>query len=446
MQPAYPNKQRGQILISILIAIAVFAILLHALFTLIAASFDLVSINRARITAKHLALDRIETIRNLAYTDVGTIEGIPNGILNETEQVNINDLNFTIKTNVIYIDDEYDGQGTDDLFPDYKRVRVEVMWEGLAKPAKNPLVLVTDIAPAIAQSYEGAGTLQIAVVDAYGQPVAQASVSIVADTLDPAVNLNINTTGAGTTSLPGAQPCTECYQITVTKEGYSTDRTYSTSEVTNPLKPHVSVIEGDVTQVTFSIDKTATLNVSSVSNRESGFTAQPDVSLRLRGSKIIGTDAFAQFVYKYDEVHSTDDGGNIAIVNLEWDNYYVFMPEVTSYDIAGNSPLLALNLLPDSSLDYTFSTESHSDYSLLNIIKDPSQNLIENVYINLTSGSYDEEETSGLQDAPDFGQAFFPNLENKAYDYTATASGYLNSSGSVGVNGNSQNDIILSPE
>ena len=131
MQPVHLNKHNGQILTSLLNAIAVFAILLHALFTLIAASFDLVSINRARITAKHLALDKMETIRNLAYEDIGTTDGIPNGILNEIGQVNVNGLNFTIKTNIIYIDDVYDGQGTDDLFPDYKRVRVEVMWVGI---------------------------------------------------------------------------------------------------------------------------------------------------------------------------------------------------------------------------------------------------------------------------------------------------------------------------
>jgi len=446
MQPARPRQQNGQILVSILIALAIFAILLHALFTLIAASFDLVAVNRARITAKHLGLDRIETIRNLAYEDLGTTEGIPNGVLEEFETLRINGLNFTIKTNVIYVDDEYDGQGSDDLFPDYKRARVEILWEGLAKPSKNPLIFVTDIAPAIAQSYASAGTLQIAVVDAYGQPVPQALVKIVADSIDPMVDVTVSTTDQGTTSLPGAQPCIECYEITVTKEGYSTDRTYSTTEVTNPIKPHVSVIEGNVTQVTFSIDMLATLNVTSTASRENGFTAQPNVSFRLRGSKIIGTDAFAQFVYKYDETHSTDAGGSLTLDSLEWDNYQVFMPEITSFDISGNSPLLPLNLLPASSLDYTFATDAHSDHSLLNVIKDPAQNLIEDAYINLTSGSYDEATISGKLDDPDFGQVFFSNLDSESYDYTATASGYFDANGSASVDGYSLNDIILSPE
>lgn len=445
---AHYNKPttQGQTLISILIAVVVFSILLHAVFTLVATSFDLVSVNRARITAKYIGLERIETIQNMPYEEIGTTEGIPNGNLAETETVNINGLNFTIKTNVIYIDDEFDGQGSEDLFPDYKRVRVEVLWEGLAKPVKNPLVFVTDIAPSIAQSYLAAGTLQITVIDANGQPVPQAVVAIFTDSISPAVDITLNTPDTGIVSIPGALPCTECYQITATKDGYSTDRTYSVAEVTNPIKPHASVLETDVTQITFSIDKVSTLNVTSVSGRDEGFIPQANVSFRLRGSKIIGTDAFSQFVYKYDNVHSTDAGGNILLDELEWDNYFVFMPEVTSYDISGNSPLLPLNILPAESLDYTLAVESHTNHSLLNSVKDSSQNLIENAYVNLTSGAYDEATTSGKLDDPDFGQVFFSNLDNKTYDYTATASGYTDKSGTVGVDGYSENNIILIPE
>lgn len=445
---AHYNKasKKGQTLISILIAIAVFSILLHAVFTLVATSFQLVSINRSRITAKYLGLERIENIRNMPYENIGTIEGIPSGVLAETENVNINGLSFTIKTNVIYIDDEFDGQGSEDLFPDYKRVRVEILWEGLAKPAENPLVFITDIAPSIAQSYTAAGTLQIVVVNANGQPVPQAKVTIFANSISPTVDTTLETSDAGIVSLPGAQPCVECYQITATKDGYSTDRTYSTVEVTNPIKPHASVIETDVTQITFSIDQVSTLNITSFTERDSGFTPRGNVSFRLRGSKIIGTDASAQFVYKYDTTHSTDAGGNFSLNNLEWDNYYIFMPEATSYDISGNSPLLPLNVTPASSLDYAFSTNIHTNHSLLNAIKNPSQELIENAYVNLTSGVYDEATISGKLNDPDFGQVFFSNLENNTYDYTATASGYLNSNGTVEVDGYSLNNIILIPE
>ena len=104
-----PKKQprQGQILLSILIAIAVFAILVNALFTLIAASFDLVSLNKTRITARHLAQEKMELVRNLSYEDVGTVGGIPDGIIEPEEMVRRNDLNYTIKTDISYIDDPF---------------------------------------------------------------------------------------------------------------------------------------------------------------------------------------------------------------------------------------------------------------------------------------------------------------------------------------------------
>src|SRR3989338_6915849 len=126
------NLKSGQVLLSILISIAVFAILTRAIFTLVASSFDLINFNRARITARHLAQEKIELVRNLAYSNVGTLEGIPPGILLQEENVLRNGLNFVVKTSITYIDDDFDLTAPDDTDPeDYKRVRIEVSLEGL---------------------------------------------------------------------------------------------------------------------------------------------------------------------------------------------------------------------------------------------------------------------------------------------------------------------------
>ena len=55
----------------------IFAILANAIFTLTTLSFRLVSYSRAKIAAQHLAQERLELIRNLAYEEVGTQGGIP---------------------------------------------------------------------------------------------------------------------------------------------------------------------------------------------------------------------------------------------------------------------------------------------------------------------------------------------------------------------------------
>jgi hypothetical protein len=446
-----PNKnQEGQILLSILIALAVFAILSHAVFTLISSSFDLVSFNKARITARHLAEEQLELIRNLPYSDVGTVGGIPSGILNQSETKSVNGLNYKIKTSVTYIDDPFDDTAPADTAPDdYKRARVEVSWEGLAASKKNPIVLISDIT-ANTYSSVGGGTLTVLVLDANGEPVPQAQVTIFSDTVTPTVDLTLETDSSGQVVLPGATPCVSCYHITATKIEpgitYSTDRTYSTSEVTNPSKPDASVFDDDVSQVTLAIDVVGTINVSSLDSRENNFVPLGNVSFQLRGNKIIGTDAYAQPVYKYDQTLTTDGSGNLNLSDMEWDVYRVQMPTSTTYDISATQPLLPLILSPSGSIDFTFAASPHSDHSLFVTAQDTSLNLIASASARLYDDvGFDETKPTGSSDSADVGQVLFSNLEEKTYHLEATASGYFNFIGDFDVSGYTTADVVLTP-
>src|SRR5690606_13925038 len=121
------------------------SILIHASFTLVSSLYTLISFNRARISAKHLAQEKMELIRNLPYDEIGTQGGIPSGSLLQNESIQQNGLNFNVKTDIIYIDDPFDDTSPDDLLPtDYKRVRVDVSWGGIT-PSRNPIVFVTDV-------------------------------------------------------------------------------------------------------------------------------------------------------------------------------------------------------------------------------------------------------------------------------------------------------------
>jgi len=438
----------GQMLLAILIAVAVFAILTHAIFTLIASSFDLVSFNKARITARHLAQEKIELIRNLPYTDVATIGGVPNGtLIPQTETISRNGLNYAVKTSIIFIDDSTDDSAPADTSPeDYKRVRVEVGWEGLAASGRNPVLLITDISAEATASIEG-GSLVIQVVDANGNPVSQANVAIVSSGISPAVNLSTQTNSEGIVTIPGMTPCIECYQITITKAGFSTDRTYSNSEVTNPIKPRASIFLDDVSQVSFAIDEVGALAISSVDSRENNFSPLGSVSFILHGNKIIGTDAYAQPVYKYDENLTTNGSGNLNLSNMEWDVYLVEMPGSTSYDISGTSPLLPLNLVPAGSLTFTFAVSGHTTHSLFLTVKNSSQSLIASASARLyDDGGFEEIKETGTDGNPDHGQALFSNLIEDAYHLEATASGYLNFNQDFDVSGTTKIDVVMTPE
>ena len=98
----------GQIYLDILIALAILMILTHALISLLLTSYELISFTRAKTVAKHLAQEKIELIRNLPYDQIGTVGGIPAGVLSQTEQLTRNAQSYTLNTSIIYIDDPFD--------------------------------------------------------------------------------------------------------------------------------------------------------------------------------------------------------------------------------------------------------------------------------------------------------------------------------------------------
>ena len=55
------------------------------------------------------------------------------------------------------------------------------------------------------------------------------------------------------------------YQIVVSKTGYSTERTYGTTEIATPENPHPLVLEGQLTETSFSIDKLSSFSVDTLS-------------------------------------------------------------------------------------------------------------------------------------------------------------------------------------
>lgn len=441
-----PKTQSGQTIVATLIGIAIFLILANALFTLVRGSFSITSFNRARITARHLAEEKVEFIRNLPYDDVGTQGGIPSGSIPQSETVNRNGLSFTIDTDIIYVDDMFDQTAPTDFLPtDYKRVRVAVSWGGVASSKNNPIVLVTDIAPKGVETTEGGGTLSVLVIDANGQAVPQADVTIAAST-NPAVNLSLQTADNGRLILPGAPTCKNCYRVTVTKGGFNSDRTYAKSEISNPTKPDQTILEGQLTEVTLSIDETADLIIHSTNNRASGFAPLGNVSFQMRGAKTIGTQSNGTVVYKYDQTLTTNSSGDLTLTGLEWDNYSIFMNSGATLDISGINPLSPLAIQPGTSNTVSFATNAHTQRSLLVTFLNASQQQVASVSGVLTKGGTSQTAISGSSSDPDFGQVFFTNLASGTHQLTATASGYMNYSGSTSISGNNSLNVTLTAQ
>ena len=445
-KPTKYKSKSGLAYIDILIAVGILMILSGALFALVTSSLEMTSFTRARITARHLAQEKIELIRNLPYAEVGTIGGVPTGPLLQNESVFRNGLNYTVDISIVFVDDPFDQLAPSDLLPtDYKRVRVDVSWKGLAASGKNPITLITDIAPKGVETEAGGGTLSILVFDANGDPVPQAIVDISSD--ETGVNLTQETNDDGRLILPGTPTCVACYQIIVSKEGFSSEKTYSTDEIANPHKPLQTVLESKLTESSFAIDKTSTLTVFSTADRNSNFEPLPGQNFELKGEKTIGFDINDEPVYKYEESFTTDDSAQTIIDNLEWDNYHLFSPAGSGWDIAGVNPLTPISIFPDQQLKLAFALAIDSSNNLLTIFKNSSDVPIASVAAKLSDSlGFEASSSSGLSENPDFGQIFFADLDNRNYILEATVSGFADFSGSFLINGDTIEEIILNQE
>ena len=261
------KKQNGFTLIEAIITILVMSILFLGVYELIIFSIKITGDNKHRMAATIIANQKMEQIRNLPYSDIGTISGMVSGVIQDNEIVQQGGDVFNVNTFVKHEDDPFDSVnvadgGTDDIPNDYKFVRIIVSWTG-GFQEKN-VIAYTNISPRGLETSTGGGTLTILVYDANGLPIDLADVLIQNNLVNPVINFN-DETDEGASVYYGAATSTEGYKITVSEPGYSVSSTTDrTLENPNPTKPHASVIEDWETEITFYIDKVSDLNIRTI--------------------------------------------------------------------------------------------------------------------------------------------------------------------------------------
>lgn len=439
------KRTAGFTLVETLIALAILGIFFAAVTNILQIVFNNLGLSRVRATALALAQAKMEIIRNLPYAQVGTAGGLPAGSIAQNETININSTPFTVKTSIIYIDDPADGVLPADLISaDYKRARVEVIWTG-AFPSTSPVTLITNIVPRGLETTAGGGTLYIRVYDVFGAPVTNANVAIDNSLVSPQIHTTALSDINGSVMLPGAPACNTCYAITVTKTGYSTDKTYSTSEVTNPSQPLLSVIEGELTQASFSIDITGSVIVKSFGPRQANYPPIANVQLAVRGTKIIGYDSLDNPVYKYNYSTNTG-GGSLTISNLEADSYILDFTN-SNYSLAGSNPLIPFTISPNITQTISFSAVPKTNNNLLLIVKNNLGELQSSASAYLTNLSigYEASSSTAATGAADFGQAFFNSLNPNTYNLEVNLAGYQVATGTFPINNNKVETVTLNP-
>lgn len=434
------QPRSGFTLVETLVAIAVLSIVLVSAALMMRNATTFIGEARARAQAASIAQDRIELAHNVSFTDLGTVGGIPAGTLPQNETVSIGALNFQVYTSVVYIDDPFDGEAPIDTLPiDYKRVRVEVSWSG-PYASRLPLVIWTDIAPKGLEFMPGAGTLSVLVFNAQGEAVENAQVHIEAEGVTPAVDLDAYTDTFGRVILPGAQICIDCYQITVSRSGYTTDRTYGTEEVVNPAKPHLSVLEGQVSEVSFALDQVSAVTIRAVRPAAQNYGGFAGVQVRIRGTKEIGRTVSDEPVYKVNQTAVTGFGGQTVVNGLEWDTYTIELPVGSSVDYAGSWPFSPLTLTPGQSAIYSMVVVPATPHSLLVRITDNLGAPLASAAATLINPGNGQiaSRSAGLTGTPDWSQVHFSGLAPQMYTLEVFSTGYQTATASVTISGDKQ--------
>ena len=373
------NKQTGFTLLELVAGLAIFAILLSGVLAAFAALSASVKAAREKTILASLASSYLEIARNLPYSQIGTINGNPSGSLPDYANAftqTVSPFSYKIYYDVTYIHDPADPLVGN---PSYKQVKMEI----LNIQTRQLTNFITTMAPQGLIVSPNTGALKILVIDSTGNPVSGANIHITYPTTTPSIILDRQSGQDGQWIEVGLPAGVNAYRVVVTKDGYSTDQTYPISvQNPNPTKPDATIVNGQVTGVSFSIDLLSSLNIKTLSS-----LCQPlsNINVNVQGSKIIGTNPD---VYKYSQSYSSVSGV-IPLVNLEWDTYTPALLSGQSYIIYGTSPIQKIDVLAGTSQTFTMILDTNSTAnSLLVIVKDAASGAaLENAQVHLHKGS-----------------------------------------------------------
>lgn len=298
------HKEQGFSFVELLIVAAIISLVFGGLFAAVQGMMQVISGSKAKAGAVALANERIEYIRSLPYNQVGTIGAPPYGNIPESRNVTLNDIMYFERVLVRNVDDPADGVGyggdSNGVIEDYKIVEIEYGWVG--KNGTSTYTLSSYVVPVGIETSAGGGSLRVNVFDANTQPVYDAAVTVVNDTLATTTNTTQYTNVDGELLISGL-PAGANYSIWTTKFGYSGDGTYeATTSNPNPTTLPIAIAEGAVSTMNFQIDELSDLTVR---------TMQAPVANEFSDDFTTAgyVDIFASTTHATDQIELVDGGG-----------------------------------------------------------------------------------------------------------------------------------------
>jgi len=260
--------KNGFTLIEVLLGTALMLIVFLGIFGAYQLGLKVVGVSKNKITATQIANGEIEKIRNLPYEKIGIIGGqlpTPTGILESSTSTTVNGVEYKIERKINYISDPADGIGVNDSCNlDYKRVEIKVSWQGRFP---GEVKSVTDVSPKDkvqeiqSCQVQPGGVLSVLVFDAYGATTSSPLIEI--KNPETFETITSATPSSGKYDFPLAS---STYKVVVSKGSeYTVDQTYGTNEIAIPEKPNPTVLTGQVTNISFQIDRVSSFTVYTLS-------------------------------------------------------------------------------------------------------------------------------------------------------------------------------------
>lgn len=431
---------RGFTLIDVLVGSFLMLIVFWGIVGVFYFGIKVVYQSKARVEATAIAKGEIEKIRNLPYSSIGVAGSFPDGDLEGQTTIIRNQVNYQIERRVDFVVDSLDGIASpvDECPNDYKKVEIKISWQD---KFPGELKLVTDVTPdSLAQECEEiGGILLVSAFDSLGQMITFPLIEIKEPTTDTVLKSVSPDDGEHYFTLePGT------YKIEVSKSGYNSERTYGTDEIAIPEKPHPVVLESQVTEISFSIDRISSMTVEARGTKGSGYPVIHNVTFNLRGSKIIGYDSQENPVYKYSQNQTTDGAGSVSLSNLEWDSYYfsIVNPDLDLIEVEfppGTTTTQPIDLLPNTSQQVRLILRAENSL-LINVENQETLEPIFSAAVRMYNNELGYDKT---QYTDEKGQTYFIPLASATYNLEVQASGYSSFSGTVSVAGDTTQTISL---
>lgn len=390
------SNNSGLTLFEVVLALALLGFLFSTVIGFAINFQKIILSNKIRFQILSVLQDEIEKIRAMDYENIGISNGWPPGNLPQQKTIEKSGLEILVKYYVRNIDDPKDGTITStpvDTAPaDYKLVELEGSCLNCSVYYR-PQSLTAIVAPKTVESRTENGSLFIQILDANGASVSGANVKV--EYLGtPSFIIEDLTDNTGYLRLIDIPPKVNGYRISVTKNGYSQERTYppGDSQNPNPILPDQTVESGQLTTVTLKIDKLSTLNFNFINKFCQPI---PGEQFTLQGTKLIGQDPDVLKTI----ISTTSDANGKKTLSVEWDDYS-FQLNSSQYVLKGSIPYLnpKIYVLPGRNYNFQITLTSSSPINLLVTVLDPNKNYLQDAEVKLTGGeNYSSTEYTGFE-------------------------------------------------